>query len=50
MGDNQNNMGKNNMEPWEKKYEKIAELGQGGNATVFRVSEKETKKIFALKN
>lgn len=34
---------------WEEKYEKIEELGEGGNAKVFLVKDKKTSNKYALK-
>lgn len=36
-------------QPWEGRYDLCEELGEGGNAKVFRVREKSTGKEFALK-
>ena len=36
-------------QPWEKLYDLCEDLGEGGNASVFRVREKSTGKEFALK-
>ena len=36
-------------QPWEDRYKLCEELGEGGNAKVFRVQEKSTGKEFALK-
>ena len=36
-------------QPWEDRYELCEDLGEGGNASVFRVREKSTGKEFALK-
>lgn len=42
-------MEKDKKNTWQDKYEKIKELGEGGNARVYLVKEKESGKEYALK-